>query len=114
MVGHVVTHVACGLEHSVAVTEENRVFSWGTPSGHKEPTDDYSLPREIEIDSSYKVVFVACGLSHTALLCEDGKLLMYGGNDHGQLGFGNTKDELIPKLLDHINKPIIWVAAGVS
>eukprot|EP01138_Halocafeteria_seosinensis_P000271 gb/GECG01000279.1/.p1 GENE.gb/GECG01000279.1/~~gb/GECG01000279.1/.p1 ORF type:complete len:2256 (+),score=290.68 gb/GECG01000279.1/:1-6768(+) len=41
----------------------------------------------------------SCGGSHTAALTEDKKVLIWGSNEHGQLGLGNTKDVHLPEVV---------------
>ncbi len=49
-------------------------------------TQDKSVPTNVMNDIKY----VSCGFSHTGVITADNKLLMFGLNDKGQLGTGET------------------------
>ena len=70
---------ACGGSHSVAVTAEGDIFTWGNGAygclGHND-TQDKLAPAQLERGQfgGGKVVLVAAGADHTVALAEDGTL----------------------------------------
>ena len=79
--------MANGDKHTVCVTSDGNVYSWGSGRlgalGYAE-RDCVSQPRKVEGLS--KIVRVDCGTDHTIALDENGKLWSFGENTYGQLG----------------------------
>lgn len=80
-------HVSAGGMHSVALTHEGEVWTWGEPWG------EFALnltrkPRRV--DGLHRVIKTACGSFHNLALTADGTLFAWGTNDYGQLGSGDT------------------------
>lgn len=75
--------------HTVALTEDGRVFTWGNGGtgalGHGD-VENQALPREVEGLKEHKIVKVDCGSEHTIVLTDKGKLFAFGNNRYGQLG----------------------------
>ena len=76
---------ACGGYHSVAVSAEGDVFTWGAGVwgrlGHNDEQDRLA-PARLEQGQfgGGKVVLVAAGFCHTVALTEGGMLWVWGGN----------------------------------
>ena len=93
--GVMVRAVACGAgteeHHSVALTEQGRVYAWGSGRsgqlGHGD-TQSLVLPRIIAGLDGRVVARVACGSAHTLALEEGGALWSWGWGHFGQLGHG--------------------------
>ncbi|KAJ0682405.1 putative regulator of chromosome condensation 1/beta-lactamase-inhibitor protein II [Helianthus annuus] len=87
--GVCVVQIASGGYHSLALTDEGRVLSWGY-GGHGQlghfSTQNQPVPTVIESIASEKVVYIACGGSSSAAVTDDGKLYMWGNAKDGQLG----------------------------
>jgi len=98
-----VKQVACGAAHTIALTEEGRVYSTGKGEfgrlGHG-GTHDEATFKEIEYfyedqhDSILepgkppKLIKVGAGNNFSAVLSQAGELWVWGQNDQGQLGLG--------------------------
>lgn len=102
---HHVTQVACGVGHTLACTESNKVFSFGSNKfgelglGHLDPSYH---PQEITtVTGIYKV---ACGRHHSAAVDLDGDLFMWGWGSRGQLGQGDTRNLLKPTLVEALKQ----------
>lgn len=79
--------VAAGGMHSVAITLDHEVYTWGEPWG------DFQLNptrRPRRVVGATEVIKVACGAFHNLALTADGVVLAWGTNDYGQLGSGDT------------------------
>ncbi len=106
--------VDVGKAHSIALTAEGRIWSWGF-NGQGQlgigGTTDKKIPSQVF--SINKVIAVAAGDYHTLALREDGTVWAWGSNDFGQLGNGTTTSRHSPSRV-LILEDIIAVAAHGS
>eukprot|EP00741_Cyanophora_paradoxa_P003473 tig00000711_g3373.t1 len=83
---------ACGCDHTVAVTENGDVYSWGRGDSGQLGHNDFrhlSVPRLLLAPPlQRKSRMVACGTSHTLVLADNGEVYAFGNNEQGQLGVG--------------------------
>ena len=90
-----VKQVACGDYHTLALTFDGKVFSWGgslwDKTGHKG-----AGIHQIEKLASQSIVEIACGDFHSVALNNKGQVYSWGGGgehkNKGQLGHSNKKD----------------------
>lgn len=91
--GKKVVSVACGDKHTVCVTDDGLVYSWGSGKmgalGHND-SEACTEPKLVE--GLPKITRVDCGSDHTLALDTNGKLYSFGENTYGQLGL--NKDSL--------------------
>lgn len=89
MTGGPASAVACGWRHSIAVSEEGRLFTWGWSKygqlGHCD-FGDRTEAAEVEAFRGRPVRSAAGGWRHTLAITEDGTLWSWGWNRYGQLG----------------------------
>ncbi|XP_032830981.2 putative E3 ubiquitin-protein ligase HERC1 isoform X4 [Petromyzon marinus] len=103
--------------HTLAVTMEGEVFSWGDGDygklGHgNSSTQKY--PKLIQGPLQGKVVVcVSAGYRHSASVTEDGELYTWGEGDFGRLGHGDSNSRNIPTLVKDISN-VGQVACGSS
>ena len=111
----IVSMVAAGAHHSVAVDAGGGVWTWGRPRhgalGHgAEPADvsyentrsythALTTPRALGSALPGPVVMVAAAGCHTAAVHADGSLWVWGEGGAGQLGVGDQLDRLVPTQL---------------
>ncbi|CAI2170616.1 3048_t:CDS:1 [Funneliformis geosporum] len=94
-----VIDVACGQYHTVLLTHDGKIFTFGLNKygqlGYDSPAKvQFSdIPKNIEHVSISRVKSIHCGWNNTIVMCEDGKLFICGRNDHGQCGKNNPKNE---------------------
>lgn len=123
-----IVDVALGNHHSVALSENGVLFTWGSGGfgqlGHGDFTGDASdifktqfdqhtgreypcVDLPLQLDKSYfeemRVLQVACGYYFTAALCEDGSVFTWGEGSDGQLGLGYTDSFQVGFLDEHIH-----------
>ncbi len=126
--GKRVVSVGCGLNHTVVVTDEGDVYSFGlnidgalgTGSDKSEiikPTPvKLRLPRN-QPATVPKFTHVSCGKLFTLLLDENGTVWSCGDDSYGQTGQGARADrvafEMAPIDL-HPNERVVNVSAGES
>ena len=85
--GDKVTSVACGSSHTLAVTSDGSVFSWGAGAFGKLGHDDDSdvrIPRLVEFKRK-RIARVSCGPEHSAVVSEAGEVLTWGAGSYGNL-----------------------------
>lgn len=100
-VGIPVASVSCGFDHTLILSDNGTVFSFGSTSrgqlGHGEiSVDIICAPKKIEMLSGMKVVAVASGGWHCAVVTDSGDLYVWGWNESGQLGLPNWSTEFEP------------------
>jgi alpha-tubulin suppressor-like RCC1 family protein len=86
--GKKVTHVACGQDHAAAITEDGRMYMWGSKL--------WLEPHEMTALSHVNVIAVSCGRRYTAALTECGKVFTFGKGSTNALGHGDRKSQLQP------------------
>ncbi|XP_032598724.1 probable E3 ubiquitin-protein ligase HERC4 isoform X1 [Drosophila grimshawi] len=120
LVDCVITQIACGSRHSMALTEWGQVLSWGDNEcgqlGHASDQDVVQLPKTVRALVSKTVVQIACGNNHSLALTCCGELYAWGSNIYGQLGV-KTPSELgqcnAPMLLTTLlGIPVRAIACG--
>ena len=85
-----ICYVACGSEHTVCLTEDGGVFSFGSGQygqlGHGSKSDEQN-PRQIIELMGTEVSQIACGKKHTlAFVPTRGRVYAFGLGGSGQLG----------------------------
>ena len=92
--------------HTLALTEDGRVFSWGDGDygklGHGNAATQKS-PKQILGPLSGKVVVqISAGYRHSAAVTTDGQLFTWGEGDFGRLGHGDSQFRFVPTLVKDI------------
>lgn len=82
-----IIQIACGLHHTVALTQNGDVFTFGSNQYGQLGTGDllpYSGPVQVKLNSV--IIQVAAGSNHTVLLSSRGVVYTFGNHLKGQLG----------------------------
>ncbi|KAK1313258.1 hypothetical protein QJS10_CPA06g02201 [Acorus calamus] len=88
-----VRQVAAGGTHSVVLTHDGYVWTWGQPWP---PGDIKQISTPVRLQGLEKVRLIAVGAFHNLALREDGMLWAWGNNEYGQLGTGDTQPRSHP------------------
>ena len=107
--------ISCGTVHNLALTEDGKVFSWGSFQGgqlglssefllneNQKKTKDkemyLSIPTLIPLfgKEDIKIKKISCGEAHSLALTEKGKVYSWGFGSNGQLGLGFCEDSFEP------------------
>ncbi|KAJ0976031.1 hypothetical protein J5N97_017996 [Dioscorea zingiberensis] len=114
LVGIKVSKVALGSEHSIAITDEGSVLSWGAGGsgrlghGHQSSILGFSMssseytPRLIKNFEGTKVKRVAAGMLHSACIDEQGSVFIFGERTINKLGFGEAKNASRPLAIQEL------------
>ncbi|XP_059167595.1 uncharacterized protein LOC131949741 [Physella acuta] len=106
----------CGHYHSLALTSDNQVYSWGWgvhgQLGHGNP-EDCLIPTHVRFLLSLSVVKIAGGYAHSLVLTEPGDVWSFGCGYFGQLGVGVNHKTTIP-LKVVLPTPMPVVAIGTK
>lgn len=90
-----VTKVACGDYHTLALTDDGSVFSWGGTLWDKTGHKGGGISK-MEKLTGHTITDIACGDFHSIALTNDGRVYSWGGGgqnkNKGQLGHSNKKD----------------------
>jgi len=117
--GHRIVQIATGLEHSLFLTANGRVFSCGdnfhgqcgviSPSrdSQHDAANDENDGRYIEnlqiIPLLYDIEKIACGAFHNLCIDQEHNLWTFGCNESGELGLG--ADNTSPKICAAVRNP---------
>jgi alpha-tubulin suppressor-like RCC1 family protein len=97
-----VTAIAGGEYCSLAI-KDGDVYAWGYEKygqlGNGVDSTAHSIVPIKVLDQSANFVAVAAGTASSYALSSDGSLWVWGLNDHGQLGLGDTTNRLTPTQL---------------
>jgi len=108
--------IAAGGSHSLALTKEGAVFSFGRgifgQLGHGNREDQLN-PKVIEALCGRRVVAIAAGERTSMALNADGVVYSFGWGPHGMLGHGDPSTQLVPKPIEPLrNRHVVAVSVG--
>ncbi|KAK7494796.1 hypothetical protein BaRGS_00013923, partial [Batillaria attramentaria] len=106
--------VAAGSDHSMALTEDGRLFVWGSNGeGQVGLGEESEVSVPTQLDVGQRVTCIACGYYHSAIVTENGELYTFGETEEGQLGLGDdTEEPKIPQQVVAISDKVKAVACG--
>ena len=109
--------VPSGIAHSLALTADGAVWSWGYGHhgrlGHGDQQHQ-SLPKKIVAFAAQRVVAVSAGGAGSLAITADGAVWSWGGGDEGQLGHGDRQHQQLPKKVEVLAQRVVAVWAGSS
>ena len=114
-----VCQVSCGARHTVALTDEGKVLSWGDGSGGQlgyamDGFQIQSVPCAVELAAGVQITNIDCGDKHTVALSYQGDIWAWGSNHKGQLGRGKAKRSGLPRRVGGLlaNAEIKQISCG--
>ena len=104
LAGQRVVVVSAGEHHSLALTTDGAVWSWGDGAlgqlGHGDQQNQL-LPKKVETLEGWRVVAVSAGSDHSLALTADGASFAWGKGESGCLGHGeDLSNQLLPKKVE--------------
>ena len=115
--GQRVVAVSAGFDHSLTLTADGAVLSWGYGAngrlGHGDGQNRL-LPKKVEALAERRVVAVSAGYGLSIAITADGAAWSWGLGASGKLGHGDTQDQLLPKKVEALaaGQRIVAVSAG--
>ncbi|KAL9181896.1 hypothetical protein ACHAXT_012239 [Thalassiosira profunda] len=111
-----VKQIACGSGHTVVLTGEGEVYTWGRGDdgrlGHGDNGWKY-VPRLTHSLTGQVVTHVTCGSYHTAAVSSNGDLFTWGGGMYGKLGHGNESGHSTPRRVEAlVGLAVVDIACG--
>ena len=102
--GRRVVAVSAGEDHSLALTADGAVWSWGAGEdgrlGHGDQQNQL-LPKKVEAFAGRRVIAVSAGAIHSTALTADGAVFTWGKGEAGCLGHGeDLSNQLLPKKIE--------------
>ncbi len=94
--------VSAGLQHSLAVGSDGRVYGWGDGADGKlgDGSDTLEVsPTGVLLAPGVSAVAVSSGNVDSLALGSDGNIYAFGWNAYGQLGDGTTTTRYVPTLV---------------
>jgi alpha-tubulin suppressor-like RCC1 family protein len=112
-----VVDIDAGYMHSIAVTAEGGLYTWGEgrAMGHGgDGATQYLVPTKVTGGGigEAAVVQVAAGSRHTMALTASGELYAWGEGGQGQLGHGGKENLAVPRVVDGIEGAMMGMACG--
>ncbi|XP_071082712.1 uncharacterized protein [Haliotis cracherodii] len=108
-----VVSIECGQYHSLALTENSDVYSWGWgvhgQLGHCDPEDQLS-PTLVKSLRGKDVVRIAAGYCHSLVLNDKGAVYSFGCGYFGQLGQGDNSKKSCPTRISLLPEPVSIIA----
>ena len=115
LAGQRIVALSAGNSHSLAITADGAVWSWGNGGigrlGHGDEQEQL-LPKKVEGLAGQRVVAVSAGGFHNLALTTDGAVWSWGG---GAFGNGDALNEWQPKKIEALaGQRVVAVSAGFS
>ncbi|CAG8609672.1 4720_t:CDS:2 [Paraglomus brasilianum] len=110
-----VKQVACGLDHSIILTDQNILYAMGWGADGQlgiGSTSDKDVPTIIPLLSGKPVKKIASSTDFTFALLDNGELWSWGNSEYGQCMTGKKVEKILEPVNILTNNEIIDIAAG--
>jgi alpha-tubulin suppressor-like RCC1 family protein len=100
--GEKIVYIAAGSFHSLAITEDGDIYSWGEARQGALGTGTHRevrMPTKVCVEGEPDIRFKQCaaGYGHSAAITTDGRLFVWGFNVYGQAGCPSKKTVWLPR-----------------
>ncbi|KAF2952591.1 ultraviolet-B receptor UVR8 isoform X1 [Oryza sativa Japonica Group] len=112
-----VSFVAGGGAHAIALTSDGEVFTWGRGThgqlGHGD-VENIPHPKLVKFFENYMITCVSAGWNHSGFATDSGQLFMCGDGSFGQLGAGDNHPRNLPfEVAYFTTKHVVRLALGM-
>ncbi len=101
--GETIIDLALGADHTIALTSEGRVFSWGLnlfgrlgDGTYEDSLTPVEITDNFNLNDGEKIVSIDAGNDSSIALSSDGRVFTFGYNSYGQLGNVTTTPSSTP------------------
>ncbi|MBN2504664.1 MAG: InlB B-repeat-containing protein, partial [Bacilli bacterium] len=100
--GEKVVVVGAGSLHTVVLTSEGRIFTWGNNDYGQLGNDQTSwitindITARFDLGSEERVIKLSVGDYHSGVITSAGRVFVWGSNSYGKLGDGTAINSLVP------------------
>nr|XP_031849691.1 probable E3 ubiquitin-protein ligase HERC4 isoform X1 [Nomia melanderi] len=113
----VIVQVACGMKHTIALTNNGELYSWGCNKegqlGLDADVKNELKPKLVNSLEGIPIVHIACGGYHSIAISKSGSVFAWGKNSFGQLGLNDTQNRNVPCRLKTLqNTKVCYAACG--
>jgi len=107
----IITNIILGGSHSLALTSEDRIFTWGYnhagqlgngTNSYDANSNPIDITNNFSFISNEHIINISFGEAHSSVITSKGRLFTWGTNGMGQLGDGITTDRSIPTEINRI------------
>eukprot|EP01100_Stratorugosa_tubuloviscum_P010493 TRINITY_DN450_c1_g1_i1.p1 TRINITY_DN450_c1_g1~~TRINITY_DN450_c1_g1_i1.p1 ORF type:complete len:781 (-),score=362.26 TRINITY_DN450_c1_g1_i1:1129-3471(-) len=129
--------ISTGSFHSIALDSEGKVWSWGGAEygqqgafalgnfddwatgnrASKSASSESAMPRSLDpkVFDHQKIIDISAGYLHNSAITESGTVFTWGWGISGQLGHGNRRFQLTPRIIDNLRgDPIVKLCCGAK
>ena len=108
--------IACGGEHSMAISATGEVYTWGNGRSGQLGNGFLGIsytPVLVQTLDGKGAFSGACGEDYSGVITEIGEVYMFGNSDSGKLGLGIGPPQVFPKLIPSLSG-VKKLSAGLS
>ena len=102
-----IRQIAVGSKHILARSDTGDVYAWGVGSAGQlglGKRRSFHSPQLVWGLMRKGVRQIACGDMHSLALTYNGVVYSWGSSKFGQLGHGNRRTQLLPKMIVHLDE----------
>ncbi|XP_053991691.1 uncharacterized protein LOC128883402 isoform X2 [Hylaeus volcanicus] len=104
--GQSIVQVACGTFHTMAVSRDGKLFSWGSSLAiglvSEGENSSVLIPKAVNHSGLISVCNIAVGTYHTIALTQLGDVFCWGVGGQSRLGHGDDANQPFPKHVAHL------------
>jgi alpha-tubulin suppressor-like RCC1 family protein len=107
VVGVQIVQVACGQQHTLAITHQGGLVAWGAAEfgqlGHGDVIGiDLPHPRMVKAVKHVRFASVSAGGAHSLALASTGHVYSFGQGTFGALGLGTGENAYVPTRVERL------------
>src|SRR5439155_1596264 len=113
-----ISFLSCGGYHTICVTKNENIYVWGYNNNGQlgiGDTNNRNSPTLLNLPNNEKISFLSCSYNFTFCITKNENCYVWGRNDTGHMGFGDTNNRNSPTLLNlPNNEKISFLSCGYN